>query len=77
MTLHTILPLEVVLQGFHQNNEHKPTIELHSGNMKLELEPVYPGIGKIVRIIECPLNHYLRPELSPGMLYTYGPQLNG
>ncbi len=72
MTLHTIMPLELVLDGLSAQPAGKPLVEVQSGEMRLQLEPVYPGVGRIVRLLECPLHHYLRPELSPGSLFFYG-----
>ncbi|MCR2805072.1 YlzJ-like family protein [Paenibacillus soyae] len=69
MTLHTMLPLELVLQGFDQ--EPEPTCEVWSGDVKLEIVPVAQGMGRIVRVLQCKLEDYLRPELTPGSIIYY------
>ncbi|EXX91224.1 hypothetical protein BG53_11990 [Paenibacillus darwinianus] len=72
MTLHTIIPLDIVTQGLGQEAEERTYVEITSGRLRLQLEPVYPGVGRIVRLVDGPLNDYLRPELAPGMLFAYG-----
>ncbi|GGG11880.1 YlzJ-like family protein [Paenibacillus abyssi] len=70
MTLYTNMPLELVLEGMQQ--ERPPLIETIVDGVRLQLEPVTPGVGKIVRLLHGSLNDYLRPELMPGQLLAYG-----
>jgi len=69
MTLYTNMPLELVLNG--HDRELRRTFELRLGSNLVELEPVHPGIGRLVRLIDGPLDSYLRPELQPGSLIAY------
>jgi hypothetical protein len=68
MTFQTILPLEVVLDGFGDPEKMRRTVEIRTGGMLLEVEPLGDGYGRIVRLLDCPLDCYLRPELGPGNL---------
>ncbi|MGG4034548.1 YlzJ-like family protein [Paenibacillus cisolokensis] len=70
MTLHTTMPLELVLDGV--NGPGRPTMQVKAGGLLLEVEPVAPGVGRIVRLLDCELSDYLKPELSPGSIIAYG-----
>ena len=72
MTLYTIVPLDIGTQGLGEEANERTYVEITSGALRLQLEPIYPGVGRIVRILDGPLNDYLRPELAPGMLFPYG-----
>ncbi|MWC26507.1 YlzJ-like family protein [Paenibacillus sp. MMS18-CY102] len=69
MTLYTNMPLELVLAGM--NEEREPCVELELDGALLQVEPVAPGIGKIVRLVHAPLQQYLNPKYYPGSLITY------
>lgn len=69
MTLHTTIPLELVLQGFDE--EPEPTFEVWTGDVKLQVVPMAHGMGRIVRVLQCALDDYLRPELTPGSVVYY------
>ena len=69
MTLYTSMPLEVVLQGIHDDAE--PLQEVWANGVRLQVSPIAPGIGKIVRLIDCRLDDYLNPSLAPGSLINY------
>lgn len=69
MTLHTTMPLELVLQGFDE--EQEPLQEVWAGGVKMQVVPVAPGMGKIVRLLACSLDDYLKPELTPGTIIQY------
>jgi hypothetical protein len=70
MTLYTIMPLEQVLQGIHE--ERAPWLEIQLEGMLLQVEPVAPGSGKLIRILQADLSQYLNPDLAPGALIHYG-----
>ncbi|QYR19717.1 YlzJ-like family protein [Paenibacillus sp. sptzw28] len=70
MTLYTSMPLELVFDGF--SKQPGPYVDLTIGQVRMQLEPISPGIGRIVRLLECPLDAYLRPELAPGTVVAYG-----
>lgn len=69
MTIYTNMPLELVLEGF--NDDREQLQEVWSQGIKMQVTPVAPGIGKIVRIIECSLDDYLKPSLTPGTIVYY------
>jgi len=68
MTLYTAVPIEFVLDGIEQL---KPTITVEALGVKMEVMPVSPGIGQIVRLLECKLDDYLNPLLTPGAFVHY------
>ncbi|MFB9329759.1 YlzJ-like family protein [Paenibacillus aurantiacus] len=69
MTLYTSMPLELVLSGM--NEQPGPYVDIVIGDIKMQVEPVSPGIGKIVRLLECPLDAYLNPQYTPGTIIAY------
>lgn len=71
MTMYTAMPLELVFDGFH--NAPGPFVETTVRGMTVQLVPVAPGIGRIVRLLSAPLNCYLMPEYAPGQLMGYAP----
>ncbi|GLX68542.1 YlzJ-like family protein [Paenibacillus glycanilyticus] len=70
MTFYTIMPLEAVLDGI--NAEPIPSQEVWVNGVFMQVQPVAPGMGKIVRLIQCSLEDYLKPELSPGQFVMFG-----
>lgn len=72
MTLYTSLPIELVMQGIE--DEVEPMQEIWALGVKMQIMPIAPGKGKIVRLLECKLDDYLNPNLSPGMIVQYGIQ---
>lgn len=71
MTLYTTMPLELVLDGIH--NELGPFIEVTIQGATFQLAPITPGMGRIVRILNAPLDYYLRTEYAPGQTICYHP----
>jgi hypothetical protein len=71
MTLYTAMPLELVLDGIQ--NEPGPFVEVTIQGMSLQLLPVAPGIGRIVRLLNAPLDCYLRSEYLPGQTICFHP----
>jgi hypothetical protein len=71
MTLYTAMPLELVLDGIQ--NEPGPFVEVTIQGVTLQLLPVAPGIGRIVRLLTAPLESYLRPEYLPGQTICFHP----
>ncbi|CAM3933434.1 YlzJ-like family protein [Paenibacillus alkaliterrae] len=69
MTLYTNMPLELVLEGL--NDEAETLQEVWANGVKMQVSPIAPGIGKIVRLLECSLDDYLNPNLTPGTIVNY------
>jgi hypothetical protein len=74
MTIYTSMPLELVFNGYDQ--QPGPFVDITIGNVKMQIEPLSPGIGKIVRLLECPLDAYLRPEFTPGNVIAYAGRMS-
>lgn len=72
MILYTTMPLELVLDGVKETPA--PTVELTLGAVKMQIAPVAPGIGRIVRLVQAPLDCYLLPQYEPGRLVSYAAQ---
>ncbi len=70
MTLYTTMPLELVLQ--HTDEEHEEMLEVWSGGIRMQVVPVAPGVGRVVRLLDCSLDDYLNPAYTPGSLIQYG-----
>ncbi|MCD9023423.1 YlzJ-like family protein [Cohnella silvisoli] len=71
MTLYTAMPLELVLDGIQ--NEPGPFVEVTIQGVTMQLQPVAPGIGRIVRLLAAPLSCYLLPEYLPGRTICFHP----
>ncbi|CAH1197763.1 hypothetical protein PAECIP111893_00949 [Paenibacillus plantiphilus] len=71
MTIYTNIPLELVFEGM--NEQRNAYMDIVIGDVRMQVEPLSPGVGRIVRLVECPLDAYLRPELSPGNVIALGP----
>ncbi|XEC97167.1 YlzJ-like family protein [Paenibacillus tarimensis] len=70
MTLYTIIPIERVFES--PQEERNMGVEIMYNGVHLQIEPVAPGMGKVIRILDGSLNDYLRPELAPGCVLMYG-----
>jgi len=70
MTLHTIMPLELVLQGI-QDEQSIPLHEITVKGIKMQVAPIAPGMGRIVRLLDCGLHDYLNPAYMPGTMIAY------
>jgi hypothetical protein len=71
MTLYTTMPLELVLDGIQK--EPGPFVEVTTQGMTMQLLPVAPGIGRLVRLVSAPLECYLQSAYSPGQLICFHP----
>lgn len=71
MTLYTMMPLELVLDGIQ--SEPGPFVEITIQDVTLQIMPTAPGIGRIIRLISAPLDYYLRTEYSPGQTICFHP----
>ncbi|MBM7564673.1 YlzJ-like family protein [Paenibacillus sacheonensis] len=71
MTIYTTMPMELVFEGIHE--QPGPYVSVQVGDVRLQIEALSPGIGRIVRLMDGPLDAYLRPELTPGTVVAYGP----
>ncbi|QJC52230.1 hypothetical protein HGI30_12115 [Paenibacillus albicereus] len=69
MTLYTIMPLELVLNG--TDDEREPWLEARLDGVLLQLEPLEPGWGKVVRIVDGPLESFLDPRFQPGAVLPF------
>ncbi|MFD0587523.1 YlzJ-like family protein [Paenibacillus sp. GCM10027627] len=72
MTLHTTMPLELVFHGM--DKEQEPLQEIWAGGVRMQIVPIAPGMGRIVRLLDCSLDDYLNPELTPGNVICFGRQ---
>lgn len=70
MTLHTIMPLELVLQGI-QDEQSNSLHEITVKGIKMQVIPIAPGMGRIVRLLDCGLHDYLNPAYTPGTMISY------
>lgn len=64
MTLYTTVPLELVLEGVHQ--ERPATVEMMIAGRLCEVVPVDSNTVRIVRLLQCELDDYLNPMFMPG-----------
>lgn len=69
MSFYTIMPLELVLDGW--SREPGPFLDLTIRGVTMRVIPIAPGIGRIERLLDAPLHCYLQPEFSPGQTISY------
>lgn len=69
MILYTSMPLEIVLAGM--DDERKPSLEVWTDGVMLQVEPIAPGVGRVVRLLHCSLDDYLNPSYTPGSIINY------
>jgi hypothetical protein len=69
MTLHTVMPLELVWEG--SSKEPGPYLDITVRGVQMQVQPAAPGLGRIVRLYGAPLDCYLMPQFSPGQLIAY------
>jgi hypothetical protein len=75
MTLYTIVPEELIWDD--QRPQPPRTVEVRRGDLLIQVAPVAPGMGTIVRLLQAPLDAYLRPELAPGQTLYYAGDSTG
>lgn len=71
MILYTEVPLEQVLDGI--DRPPAATAEVTVGGVLMQIEPVSPYQGKIVRLLSPDPMHYLNPHYAPGQLIEFRP----
>lgn len=71
MILYTEVSLETVLEGW--GSPPPAYTELTVNGVLMQIEPISPYQGKIVRLL-CPEpHHYLNPAYAPGQLIEFKP----
>ena len=69
MSLYTPMPLELVFDGWSRGPG--PFVDLTIRGVTMRVVPVSPGVGKIERLLNAPLDLYLQPEFQPGQIIFY------
>lgn len=64
MTLYTVMPPELIWEGFWKDTGAYQDIRV--GGLLLQVRPTGPRCGTIVRLLDCPLEAYLNPMYAPG-----------
>ncbi|MFM9277257.1 YlzJ-like family protein [Paenibacillus jiagnxiensis] len=64
MTHYSIVPMELVLEGMWK--EAGPLQEISAEGCLIQVRSEGERKGTIVRLLDCPLDAYLNPKLSPG-----------
>ncbi|MDR0270020.1 YlzJ-like family protein [Paenibacillus sp.] len=72
MTLHTVMPLEAVWQ---QQGETVSTSEVRVQGVLMEVKPMDFNRVQIVRLLDGPLDCYLKPAYAPGQIIQFVPSM--
>jgi hypothetical protein len=73
MILYSVMPEEIVFEGWDQQPERP--LEVTVNGLLMEVQPVSHQEAKIVRLI-CPdPQQYLNPAYAPGQMIKYRPTL--
>lgn len=74
MLLHTVMPIEEVLAGYHAL-EQTQYVELELGGRRVVVAPQTGGWGRVVRLISTDPMDYLDPRWQPGATMSlYAPR---
>lgn len=65
MMLHTVMPLELVLEGFEKPRRF---IDVNYGGMKITLEPLSFSQARVVRVLSTDPQAYMNPLIAPGSI---------
>jgi hypothetical protein len=65
MILHTVMPLELVLEGLEPAPARR-TADASVRGVRVVLEETSPGRGRLVRLLSTDPYDYLNPFLIPG-----------
>lgn len=71
MILYSVMPAEQIWEG--AISAPPPLREVTVQGILMQVEPVSEGRGRIVRLLNCPLNRYLEHGLAPGQIIDYSP----
>ncbi|MGE5484534.1 MAG: YlzJ-like family protein [Ignavibacteriales bacterium] len=66
MILYTVMPVEEVMQ----QDEKRRTIEIRVRGRIIQVEPVSPTEGRVVRVISTDPQDFLDPATQPGSLVS-------
>lgn len=67
MVIHSIVPLEIILDG---HDQLAAPDEIEYGGVIMHVERLGGGQARIVRLISPDPAHYLQPHLQPGSIIT-------
>jgi hypothetical protein len=73
MILYSIIPTEVIYQGFDQLNPQYEDIVMDGCSM--QIERINENQAKIVRLYSVNPQDYLNTQFSPGTILTYSPTI--
>ncbi|MRN54807.1 YlzJ-like family protein [Paenibacillus monticola] len=68
MILYTVMPMEQVWEG--ALHTFPPVREISIKGVLMQVEPLEEGRARIVRLLDCSLDRYLDPALSPGAIIS-------
>jgi hypothetical protein len=71
MTIHSIMPLEVIFAGLEQQTCNY--VEVIVGGISMQVERVGINQAKVVRLLSCRPEDYLNPAYTPGTIIYYQP----
>jgi hypothetical protein len=71
MTIHSIMPMEVVFAGMEQQTFNY--VEVTVGSISMLVERVGVNQAKVVRLLSCRPDDYLNPAYTPGTIIYYQP----
>jgi len=67
LILYTVMPMEEVMQ----QEERRNIMEVRLRGRTLQIEPVSPAMGRIVRLISTDPNDYLELRFAPGNMVSF------
>ncbi len=68
MIIHTIVPMEDVLEQWEEDESAYSEVGIFQGILQIETLP--HGRARILRLISSDPAHYLMPDLQPGKIIT-------
>jgi hypothetical protein len=71
MTIHSIMPMEVIFAGMEQQTYNY--VEVTVKGITMQVERVGVNQAKIVRLLSCRPDDYINPAYTPGTMIYYQP----
>ncbi|GIP33130.1 YlzJ-like family protein [Paenibacillus sp. J2TS4] len=75
MTIHSIVPIERIMEGSEEADYSYEQIQLNG--MEMQVQRISANQAKIIRIFSPQANDYLNPAYAPGTVITFSPQWDG
>ncbi|MFD0869125.1 Uncharacterised protein [Chlamydia abortus] len=71
MTIHSIVPLDLVMEGSEEADYSFEQIQVQG--VEMQVQRLSANQAKIIRLLSPNVNDYLNPAYAPGTIITFTP----